>query len=332
MTPAGRALGRRTSTRVSHLPLRGATDRRDSGSRRSRSQSASLDCDVEPPRPGLKTDSGPFAFFGACCSAAARTQCELVVLRLLAGRLDPELGTCARLGLVGRLVGVVRVPPLARESTVFDCHTEPPYPGLSTRAGSFTFDAPDGHPHGERPAFCSANEAASEPWPFQEDCPTTWIPIAGVAAALAAAAALGLGCVLIDLVAVRCRCVAVDAVRLAHGRRCRGSEPGAACSRSTPRPATPPRARPRPGGSSLPGRRPGSRAPGSTDLPADCVWVASWSTWFRLEALASLSTLLVCQTSPSLPQLLTLIGSFLFDASFWIAADRPSAICSFFED
>ena len=29
--------------------------------------------DDDPPRPGLRTESGPLAFFGACCSAAART-------------------------------------------------------------------------------------------------------------------------------------------------------------------------------------------------------------------------------------------------------------------
>jgi hypothetical protein len=67
--------------------------------------------------------------------------------------------------------------PVARESTLFDCHTEPPLPGLSTRTGSFTFDAPDGHPHGERPAFCSANDAANAPCELQEDCPSAWIPI-----------------------------------------------------------------------------------------------------------------------------------------------------------
>ena len=66
--------------------------------------------------------------------------------------------------------------------------------------------------------------------------------------------------------------------------------------------------------------------------PADCVWVVSWSAELRLEARASLSTLFVCQTFPSLPELPTLIGSFVFDAPFCSAAEKPSASCSFFAD
>ena len=30
-----------------------------------------MDCEVSPLFPGLQTANGPFAFFGACCSAAA---------------------------------------------------------------------------------------------------------------------------------------------------------------------------------------------------------------------------------------------------------------------
>ena len=55
----------------------------------------------------------------------------------------------------------------------------------------------------------------------------------------------------------------------------------------------------RPARSWRPGRRPGCQCPSRS--PADCVCVASWSAEFLLEALASLSTVLVCRTFPSLP-------------------------------
>jgi hypothetical protein len=47
------------------------------------------------------------------------------------------------------------------------------------------------------------------------------------------------------------------------------------------------------------------------ELPLDCSCEASWSAEFSFEAVASLSTLLVCETEPSSPGLRTRIETLV---------------------
>src|SRR5581483_9158978 len=58
-------------------------------------------------------------------------------------------------------------PAVAVEPTVFACVTEPPSPGLSTRTGDASFEAP----------CWSANEPASAPCSVEASCPATWMPV-----------------------------------------------------------------------------------------------------------------------------------------------------------
>src|SRR6476646_2860240 len=55
----------------------------------------------------------------------------------------------------------------ATDDAVFDCLTEPPLPGLSTRTGDASFDAP----------ICFAKDAASAPCSVLASCPAIWMPL-----------------------------------------------------------------------------------------------------------------------------------------------------------
>ena len=57
------------------------------------------------------------------------------------------------------------LPDVADDPTVFDCETSPPPPGLQTRTGEASFDAPT----------CSAAEPADEPCFVSACWPATWI-------------------------------------------------------------------------------------------------------------------------------------------------------------
>jgi hypothetical protein len=64
------------------------------------------------------------------------------------------------------------------------------------------------------------------------------------------------------------------------------------------------------------------------ELPLDCSCVASWSAEFSFEAVASLSTLFVCETEPSSPGLRTRIETLVLLGCVCAAPDAASAAWS----
>src|SRR3954468_8667132 len=60
-----------------------------------------------------------------------------------------------------------RFPATALEPTALDCETEPPLPGLLTRTGDASFDAP----------FCTAADAARAPCAVDASCVAIWIAL-----------------------------------------------------------------------------------------------------------------------------------------------------------
>src|SRR6478736_4302882 len=60
-----------------------------------------------------------------------------------------------------------RLPATAPEPTVLDWLTEPPLPGLSTRTGEASFDAPS----------CAAADAARAPCAVDASCDAIWIAL-----------------------------------------------------------------------------------------------------------------------------------------------------------
>src|SRR3954466_5705036 len=60
-----------------------------------------------------------------------------------------------------------RFPATALEPTALDCVTEPPLPGLATRTGDASFDAP----------CCAAADAARAPCAVDASCDAIWIAL-----------------------------------------------------------------------------------------------------------------------------------------------------------
>src|SRR5918994_1098483 len=78
--------------------------------------------------------------------------------------------------------------------------------------------------------------------------------------------------------------------------------------------------------------------PGSYEEPflgsrfdAPCVWSMSWSVLLPLREAATAADRFVCVTLPSSPLLPIRIGTFTFDAPYWLESASDFAFCSFFD-
>src|SRR5262245_33693387 len=105
---------------------------------------ASFDCETSPSSPGLRTRTAMFSFDGFFCSvvesAAAScsesADCPMTCSPPLPQQLLPACSCSAVCSVPFAL------PADASEDASLDCDTSPPSPGLSTRTGWLSFDAP----------------------------------------------------------------------------------------------------------------------------------------------------------------------------------------------
>src|SRR5918994_36532 len=66
-------------------------------------------------------------------------------------------------------------------------------------------------------------------------------------------------------------------------------------------------------------------------FPPACVWSMSWSVLLPLAERAAARDAFVCVTLPPSPLLPIRIGTFTFDAPYWLESASDFAFCSFFD-
>ena len=126
-------------------------------------------CATEPSPPGLSTRLDTLVFVGSSCSPSTP--------RPTPGPFPPtesRTGYRCRTAQLHALPWswaavwpvVAVLPDVACEPALLPCVTEPSLPGLSTRTGRLTLDAP----------ACAASESASASWSVPACCWAVWMP------------------------------------------------------------------------------------------------------------------------------------------------------------
>jgi hypothetical protein len=142
--------------------------------------SALFDCVTEPPPPGLSTRTGAFVFDAPVCVAAERAAaaCSLPAdCVAVCTPVDPAPQHAGEVPLACACEALwsdeFAFDAFALLSTLFDCETEPSFPGLRTRIPTLVLLG----------WFCTAPDAAPAAWVLVADWSATCTPVDGVFAA-----------------------------------------------------------------------------------------------------------------------------------------------------